>query len=168
MNESNPVENTEFSKARNIDDEPAFVWWVPYTLWKRDVIIYKIKYRIWKTNRNYGVQIPSSIEQGKELDSKNGNIIWMDALTKMMGNVGVAFEVLPDGRSAPPTWRKVTGTLIRDVKMDFTRKSLWFLYGRKTTTPIHSTYVGVVFQESGRIAFIHAALNHVDMCAADI
>ena len=55
MKESNPVETADFSKAHNIDDELMFVWWVPYTLRKRDVIICKIKYRIRKTNRKYGV-----------------------------------------------------------------------------------------------------------------
>ncbi len=28
---SNPVEAAEFTKSRQIDDEPAFKWWVPYT-----------------------------------------------------------------------------------------------------------------------------------------
>ena len=31
---SNPVEVAEFAKSRRIDDEPAFKWWVPYTLKK--------------------------------------------------------------------------------------------------------------------------------------
>ena len=137
-------------------------------MWNIDVIISKIKSCIRKTNRKYGVEILSIIEQGKELDSKNGNIMWMDALTKDMGNVGVAFEVLPDGRSDQPTWIKVTGHLIWDVKMDFTRGSRWVIDGQKTPTPIHPIYAGVVPQERVRIVFMYAALNHVDVCAADI
>ena len=82
MKESHPVETAEFAKARSIDHEPAFAWWVPYTLRKRDVIISKVKSRIRKTNRKYGVEIPSNIEHSKELDSKNGNTMWMDALAK--------------------------------------------------------------------------------------
>jgi hypothetical protein len=39
MKESNPVEVAEFAVARSIDKEPAFQWWVPYTLRKRDRII---------------------------------------------------------------------------------------------------------------------------------
>ena len=61
----------------------------------------------------------------------------------------------------------VTGHLIWDVKMDFTRKSRWVLDGHKTPTPIHSTYAGVVSQESVIIAFTYAALNHVYVCTAD-
>ena len=168
LNEFHPIEVAKFAKARGIDDEPAFAWWVPYTLRKRDVIISKIKSRIRKTNRKYGVEIPTSIEHAKVLDSKNGKKMWMDALAKEMVNIGVTFEVLPDGKSAPPTWRKVTGHLIWDVKMDFTRKARWVLDGHKTPNPIHSTYAGVVSRESVRIAFTYAALNHVDVCASDI
>jgi hypothetical protein len=39
LKESNPVQVAEYVTARNIDDEPAFAWWVPYVLRKRDVII---------------------------------------------------------------------------------------------------------------------------------
>ena len=39
MKELHPIETAEFGKAHDIADEPAFVWWVLYTLRKRDVII---------------------------------------------------------------------------------------------------------------------------------
>ena len=38
--------------------------------------------------------------------------MWMDALNKEMGNIGVALEVIPYGKSDPPNWIKVTGHLI--------------------------------------------------------
>jgi hypothetical protein len=43
MKECCPVEVTEFAKARSIADKSAFVWWVPYTLRKRDVILWVVK-----------------------------------------------------------------------------------------------------------------------------
>ena len=43
MKESHPVEVSEFARARGIADEPAFEWWVPYILQKRDVILAEIK-----------------------------------------------------------------------------------------------------------------------------
>ena len=49
MKESHPVDVAEFAKARGIDSEPAFVWWVPYTLRKRDVIISAVRSRVRKT-----------------------------------------------------------------------------------------------------------------------
>ena len=39
MKEAHPVETAEYARARGISNEPAFAWWVPYTLRKREVII---------------------------------------------------------------------------------------------------------------------------------
>ena len=39
LKESNPVQVAEYVTARNIADEPAFAWWVPYVLRKRNVIV---------------------------------------------------------------------------------------------------------------------------------
>ena len=85
-----------------------------------------------------------------------------------MLNVGVAFEILPSGTRAPQGWREVTGHLVFDVKMDFTRKARWFLDRQKTPSPIGSTYAGVVSRETVRIAFTYAALNGLDVFAANI
>jgi hypothetical protein len=85
-----------------------------------------------------------------------------------MTNLGIAVELLEDGMKAPAGWHLVTGHLVWDVKMDFTRKARWVLDGHKTADPIGSTYAGVVSRESIRIAFTYAALNDLDIFAADI
>ena len=168
MKASHPCEVAEFAKARGIDDEAAFAWWVPFTLRKRDVIISKLKARIRKTTHKYGVEIPKNIKHAYDLDAKNGNNMWRDALNLEMTEVGVAFEVLEEGQQPPVGWRKVTGHLVWDCKMDFTRKSRWVLDGHKTPDPVGSTYAGVVSRESVRIAFTYAALNGLEVYAADI
>ena len=165
MKESHPVDVAEFASARGIDKEPAFAWWVPYTLRKRDVIVNAVKSRARKVTHKYGIELPTSVEHAKELDAKNKNTFWIDALTKEMKNVGIAFEVLPEGKSAPPGWTKETGHLVWDLKMDFTQKARWVLDGHKTADPIGSTYAGVVSRESVRIAFTYAALNGLDVCS---
>lgn len=168
MKEAHPVETAEYAKSRGIEREVAFAWWVPYTLRKRDVILASIKRRIRKTTHKYGIEIPSSVEHAHEIDKQSGNNLWRDAIQKEMFNVGIAFEVLNEGQKAPVGWHKVTGHLVYDVKMDFTRKARWVLDGHKTADPIGSSYAGVVSRESIRIAFTYAALNHLDVCAADI
>jgi hypothetical protein len=123
IKEFHPVELAEFSKARDIANEPAFAWWVPYNLRKRDIILSKIKARVHKTTHKYGVEVPTSIEHAYKLDRENGNTLWRDALALEMTEIGVAFEVLAESQRAPPVWSKVTGHLIWDLKMDFTRKA---------------------------------------------
>lgn len=168
VKESHPVHVAKYAQAHGITDHAAFAWWVPYTLKKRDAIISKVKARLRRTNRKYGVEIPTSIEHARRLDDENGNTLWMDALKKEMQNVGIAFEILEAGESAPPGWRKASGHLIWDCKMDFTRKARWVLDGHKQPNPELSTYAGVVSRESVRIAFTYAALNGLNVCAADI
>ena len=168
MKEAHPVETAEYSRARGISNEPAFAWWVPYTLRKREVILAAVKNRIRKTTHNYGIEIPRDVEHVHEIDSRNGNTMWRDALKKEMYNVGVAFEILDEGAHAPHGWKQATRLLVWDVKMDFTRKSRWVLNGHKTPDPIGSTYAGVVSRESVHIALTYAALNDLNVFAADI
>jgi hypothetical protein len=123
VKESHPVETAEFATARSIADEPAFAWWVPYTLRKRDIILSKINARIRKTTHKYGIEIPTSVQKAMEIDRSNNNTFWKDALAKEMTEVGVAFEVLEEDMKAPIRWSKVTGHLVWDVEMDFTRKA---------------------------------------------
>ena len=121
-----------------------------------------------KKTHKYGIEVPRDVTHARELDRLNGNTLWMDALKKEMYNVGVAFEVLDEGASAPKGWHKVTGHIVWDVKMDFTRKARWVLDGHKTPDPEGSTYAGVVSRDSVRIALTYAALNDLDVFAADI
>ena len=43
LKDSNPVELSEYKVANNIEDEPAFKWWVNDVLHKLDQIISKVK-----------------------------------------------------------------------------------------------------------------------------
>ena len=168
MKESHPVEVAEYARARGIDTEPAFEWWVPHTQKKRQVILSALKKRIRKTTHKYGIEIPTSVEHAFDLDRKNGNNLWKDALEMEMYNICVAFEILEDGKTAPAGYTKASGHLIWSAKIDFTRKARWVLDGHKTPDPVGSKYAGVVSRESVRIAFTYAALNYLDVSMADI
>jgi len=58
--------------------------------------------------------------------------------------------------------------IIFDIKMDFTRKACFVAGGHKTDPPATLTYSSVVSRDSVRIAFLIAALNDLDILAADI
>ena len=155
----NPVETTEYASARKLVEEPAFAWWVPYTLHKRDMIIAGVNLRVRKATHKYGIEIPNSVTDAARIDKKNGNTFWMDAIKKEMINVGVAFKILKDKEQLPVGYKKATGHLVYDVKMDFTRKARWVKDGHRTPDPDSSSYVGMVSRESIRILLTHAALQ---------
>ena len=136
MKESQPVDVAEFAEARYLVDEPAFSWWVPYTLRKGDVIVSAVKSRARKTTHKFGIKLPSSVDDAYKIDMKNKNDFWRKAIEKEMHDVGIAFEILEDDVATPVGWKPVTGHLVFDVKMDFTRKARWVLDGHKTPDPI--------------------------------
>ena len=73
LKKSNPVEVAEFAVSRGLEGEPAFAWWVFYTLRKRDRTIAAINSRVKKQAHKYGIEIPTSVAHAKEIDTKNDN-----------------------------------------------------------------------------------------------
>ena len=73
LKESNPVKTAKYASARKLVEEPAFVWWVPYTLRKRDRIIAGVNLRVRKATHKYGIEIPNSVTDAARIDKKNGN-----------------------------------------------------------------------------------------------
>jgi hypothetical protein len=113
LKESNPVQAGAYAIARGIQDEPAFAWWVPYVMRKRDIIVSMVKSRVRRTTHKYGIEMPAPgqdvIQNAIDLDRKNGDTFWMDSLEL--------------GEKAPHGWFKASGHIVFDVKMDFTQKA---------------------------------------------
>ena len=84
MKEYNPLEVAKFVCARNIDQEPAFAWWVPYNLHRRDQKIASVNTRVCKASHKYGVEIPRSVSQAYAIDEQNGNTHLRDAINREM------------------------------------------------------------------------------------
>jgi hypothetical protein len=165
---SNPVELAEYAVAASINKEPAFNWWVSTVLKKRTRMINKVATRMKKNNMKFGVLIPMTVAEALEQDKINGNTMWADAIAKEYLNVKVAFQLLDDGQRVPPTYQKITCHLVFEVKFDLRRKARYVAGGHLTSTPATLTYSSVVSRESVRIGFLIAALNDLDVWAADI
>ena len=68
--------------------------------------------------------MPKTVTEAAELDAKNGDTKWMDAISKEMTNVSVSYDILKDGDRAPIGHKQINCHLIYDVQMeDFRRKS---------------------------------------------
>jgi hypothetical protein len=52
------LELAEFAKARGFVNEPAFAWWVPHTLRRRNAILSSVKARARKKTHKYEIEIP--------------------------------------------------------------------------------------------------------------
>jgi hypothetical protein len=137
-----------------------------------------VKARFEKKTHKFGIELPASINHARELDEVQENNLWMETVQKEMFNIGIVFEVLEVGASAPKGWNKAIGHIIWDVKMDYTRKARWILDGHKQADPevcaadIRNAYLQAPFsnkdyiicgpelriEREGKVALIHRAL----------
>ena len=86
-----------------------------------------------------------------------------------MEDVKVAFKILKDGEDVPVDYQFINCHMIFDVKMeDFRRKARLVAGGHMTDPPAAATYASVVSRESVRLALTIAALNDLDILAADV
>ena len=168
LKEANPLEVAEYAITHKIHKEPAFNWWVPHAMRKRDRMIKKVASRLRKNKMKFGVIIPETVLEAQELDRQNGNTFWTDAIRKEYENVKVAFNLLDDGSRPPPGFTEITCHLVFEVKFDLRRKARYVAGGHLTDPPSVMTYSSVVSRESVRIGFLLAALNGLDVMAADI
>ena len=170
IKDSYPVQVAEYVRANKLDDEPAFAWWVPYTMKKRMNIIAKLKTKYWQRTHKYGIRIPKSTREAKEIDAENGDTLWQDAIRKEMDNVRVAFQLYENDPKSLLGYQEVQCHLIFDVKLgeNFRRKARLVCQGNRTETPSSVTYSSVVSRDSVRICLTIAALNDLQVMAADI
>jgi hypothetical protein len=68
LKESNPVELAEYAATKNLHDKPAFAWWVPHVLKKRNIIIAAVTKRYHKRTHKFGVQVPKTWDEAVKLD----------------------------------------------------------------------------------------------------
>jgi hypothetical protein len=170
LKESYPVELAKYARDNRIDDEPAFAWWVPFTLRKEKRILSKIKTKYWSRTHKYGIRVPRSVKEAKEIDDENGNTLWMDAVRLEMTNNRVAFEEYEGNPEELVGYTEITGHMVFDIRLgeNFRRKARFCADGHKTGAPASVTYSTVVSRDSVRLILLLAALNDLDVLGADI
>ena len=85
-----PLDN--YTKANYIQDEPAFAWWVPFTLKKQTSIVKKIKSKYHQRTHKYIIRIPENVQEAQDIDTVDRNTLWMDSVRMEMKNNRVALE----------------------------------------------------------------------------
>jgi hypothetical protein len=166
LKESNTVEVADYVLVHGLDAEPAFAWWVPFTLKRRNRIIAAVNKQYDKRTHKFGIKIPKTYEDVcVRIDKENGNTLWQDAIRKEMSKVRLAFKTLGSDESPPPAFQEMRCHIVYDVKMEsFQRKARLVAGGHMTEVSSGTmTYASVVSRESVRIALTLAALNDVEV-----
>ena len=90
LKESNPIEVAEYAATQGLIEEPAFAWWAKYTLNRRKKIIKAVNKRYWKRTHKFGIRVPHSVQEAREIDRENGDDRWEKSIQKEMNKVAVA------------------------------------------------------------------------------
>ena len=77
----------------------------------------------------YGLEVPRNLAHAYELDNRNNNMLWVDAIKKEMKNVRFAFDIKERDTKIIPGNSYLDCHLFFDVKMDFTRKAKFVANG---------------------------------------
>jgi hypothetical protein len=159
LKEAYPVQLAEYAVAFQLAHEPAFRWWVPAIMRRRERIIKATKSRYLRKDQKFGIELPHSVKSALEIDRETQSTYWIDAIKKEMKAVTPAFHFLDQDSPPPIGHQKIPCHVVFDVNMEFTRKARFVAGGHKTEPPASITYASVVSRERVRIAFMVAALN---------
>ena len=168
LKESNPLDVAEYAERNGLMDEPAFAWWVPWTLKRKRRILGKMKKRYFRTTSKFGIECPKTVQRALEIDKETGTDFWRKAIDKEMSTVMKAFDMLEEGAAKPVGRSFIKCHLVFDIKAGtLQRKARFVADGSRTEVPECNTYASVVSRESVRIAFLLAALNDLEIMAGD-
>ena len=90
IKEINPVDLTKYAVANKIYHEPAFSWWVLFTLLKINRIVPKMQKKYWRTTHKFKIEVPTSVKSMYEIDNKTGTDFWRKLVAKEIINEKVA------------------------------------------------------------------------------
>ena len=79
LKESNTVEVADYVLVHGLDAEPAFAWWVPFALKRRNRIIAAVNKQYDKRTHKFGIEIPKTYEDDcvridKETATRSGKM----------------------------------------------------------------------------------------------
>ena len=118
------------------------------------------------------MKVLKTVEEAQPLDQENGNSLWRNNIKKQMKYVMLVFMRAECSLEEAKSGKALPGYqechLVFDINMDFMRKARFVAGGHITDPPASTTYTSVVSRETVRIALLLAALNDLDVCAADI
>ena len=122
-------------------------------------------------NYKFGIQIPNNPSHAYKLDKINNDRDWEDSMDKEVGSINShqVFIILEENEPLPKGYKLIPYHYVFDAKFDGRKKSRLVAGGhRAPDVPENEIYSGVVSIETIRVAFVLAAMNNLDVCAADV
>lgn len=118
----------------------------------------------------YGVQVPRNVAQAYELDKKNGNTFWHDAIKLEIDSlIGLeCFEFHPSGHKPGSGYQWTSLTVIFDVKQDLRRKARLVAGGHLVDSLDNNVYSSTVKGISVRVIHVLAHKMKLKLLCGDV
>ena len=130
LKESNPIQVAEYARDNDLLEEPAFAWWVPWTLKQIRRTLKAMTTRYHRTTSKFGIELPKTVKWALEIDKETGTTFWRDAIEKEMKTIMVAFDILEEGADKPTARNFIRCHLVFDIKAGSLKRSDFFDSGR--------------------------------------
>jgi hypothetical protein len=94
----------------------------------------------------FGIQVPKGIKNAINLDKKNSNHLWEEAIKTDLKHFTdyETFIVLDSGENIPKGYQKIPYHIVFEVKYDLRHKARLVLGGNRTVNDKEDIYSGVV------------------------
>ena len=161
-----------YAVEKKLVSEPDWEWTKDYI---NDTKEYTRLIRVLKTSQSmggkykFGVEIPRSVKHALEIDRRNGNNLWKEAMEKELAQLDEyqVFRLRKPGESIQE-YERLPYHLVWDCKFDYRRKCRVVLQGDKQMSETDQSYSGVVSLTTVRIMFLLATIGKLKLWAADI
>jgi hypothetical protein len=122
-----------------------------------------IKYKL-------GIQVPKEIKNAIDLDKKNGNQLWQEAIKTELKQLThyQTFIVLDSAEDIPTGYQKIPYHMVFDVKYDLRHKVRLVAGDNWTVIDKEDIYSRVVCMDTVRIGFFLGELYGLSCCSCDI
>jgi hypothetical protein len=103
----------------------------------------------------FGIQVPKGIKNAIDLDKKNGNQLWQEAIRTELKKLTdyQKFIVLDSGEDILTGYQKIPYHMVFDIKYDLRHKARLVAGGDWTVNDKEDIYSGVVRVDIVRIGF---------------
>jgi hypothetical protein len=167
---SDPTPIISFARNRNLLNRMPFCHLIRYCKAKTPMEITRVhKASTSPTGIKYkfGIQVPKGIKNALNLDKKNGNNLWEEAIKTELKQLTdyETFIVLDSGEAVPNGYQKIPYHIVFDVKYDLRHKARLVAGGNWTENDKEDFYSGVVRMDTVRIGFFLGELYGLTCCA---
>jgi hypothetical protein len=169
-----PVTCADYAKKNNLLDTPG---WKRFRRLVKNAKVFqrmlnqaKLKSVRYGPVYKYGYEVPRNYAHAMELDKKNGNTRWADAVGTELNQIieYKTFKSLGRNAPVPQGYKVIRCHFVFDVKHDGRHKARYVAGGHLTDPPLDSVYSGVVSLRSLRLVIFLAELNGLTLYAADV